>query len=81
MQGNHGKLKGQTAILLAGLVVVIVVFVVGFYPAMKIAADSQTSLDPFSTAMMYMVAPGIFVAALVGLLWVAFGKNRQVVYQ
>ena len=75
------KSKGQAAIVIIGLAVVMVVFVIGLYPAMKNAADLQTSLDPFSTAMMYLVAPGIFIAMLVGLLWFAFGRSRQVVYQ
>ena len=72
-------MKGQsTLLILAGLVIVMIVFVIGIYPAMKIAADSSTSLDPFSTYVMYLVAPGIFIAILAGLLFTAFSKRGNI---
>ena len=77
------RMKGQvSAIALIGFFLVIVIFVVGLYPGMKAAADAQTTLDPFSTAMMYLVAPGLFVAFLIGILFYLFGKSRtQEVYR
>lgn len=68
--------KGQAGVALAGFVIVMVVYVVGFWPAMQNAMASA-AFDPFTTYIMFMTPPAIFIAILVGLLYFVFGSRRQ----
>lgn len=82
MQSKKGE---GTAYLLIATVIVMIIFVVGFYPAMQdsmtnitTSTDPNRTLDTFSTMMMYITPAGIFIAILVGILFIIFGNKRDV---
>lgn len=77
-------MKAQgTPLLLIGAFIVMIIFVVGFYPAMQqsmlnitTSTEPNRTLDTFSTMMMYLTPAGILVAILVGFLFIIFGNRR-----